>query len=220
MKESFDIREEHREKMRAYGLESRFLKGCSVVSYDFGEIIVREGSVSGRLLVVTQGKAKVGLSSPDGGSLILCFYLSSGIIGEVELFLGKDDEGDQNTVTALDDFECISIPITLNRDYLMSNLKFVLSCAHELSRKLQNSSMTVMENTLYSSRTRLCRYILGSEVGGVFRDIMTDTAASVGTSCRHLYRMMGELVKDGILEKRPSGCRILDYGRLKVLGGI
>ncbi len=115
---------------------------------------------------------------------------------------------------------CISIPITLNRDYLMSNLKFVRSCAHNLSRKLRNSSMTVMENTLCSSRTRLCRYILGSEVGGVFRDIMTDTAASVGTSYRHLYRMMGELVKGGILEKRPSGCRILDYGRLKVPGGI
>ncbi len=220
MKESFEITVEHMARMKEYGLESRFLKGCSVVSYDFGERIIREGSVSGRLLVVTRGKAKVGLSSPDGGSLILCFYLSSGILGEVELFLGEDDKGDQNTVTALDDFECISIPVTLNRDYLMSNLQFVQSCAYELSRKLQRSSQTVIENTLYSSRTRLCRYILGAEERGVFRDIMTDTAASVGTSYRHLYRMMGELCTEGILEKRPSGYIILDYRRLKELGGI
>lgn len=134
MKESFDITVEHMARMKEYGLESRFLKGCSIVSYDFGERIIREGSVSGRLLVITRGKAKIGLSSPDGGSLILCFYLSSGILGEVELFLGEDDEGDQNTVTALDDFECISIPVILNRDYLMSNLQFVQSCAYELSR--------------------------------------------------------------------------------------
>lgn len=220
MRESFDISTEQRKRMMEYGLDTVSLKGCSVVSYDFGERIISEGKASGRVLIITRGKAKVGLSSPDGSSLILCFYHSTGILGEVELLLDKDDEVDLNTVTALDDFECISIPLSLNREYLLSNPVFVRSCAYELARKLRFSSETVMENTLYSSRTRLCRYILNAEVGGVFRDIMTDTAASVGTSYRHLYRMMEELVKEGILEKRPSGYRILDYSRLRELGGI
>lgn len=80
--------------------------------------------------------------------------------------------------------------------------------------------MRVMKNTPGSSCTRIRSYIIGAEERGVFRDIMTDTAASVGTSYRHLYRMMGELCTEGILEKRPSGYRILDYRRLKELGSI
>lgn len=80
--------------------------------------------------------------------------------------------------------------------------------------------MRVMKNTRSSFRTRIRSYILGAEETGIFRDIMTDTATSVGTSYRHLYRMMGELCSEGIFEKRPSGCRILDYRRLKELGGI
>lgn len=80
--------------------------------------------------------------------------------------------------------------------------------------------MRVMKNTPGSFRTRIRSYILGAEERGIFRDIMTDTAASVGTNYRHLYRMMGELCSEGILEKRPTGYRILDYRRLKELGGI
>ena len=65
-----------------------------------------------------------------------------------------------------------------------------------------------MANTFYPAEIRLCRYILDAADKLWFRDIMTDVACSVGVSYRHLYRMMGTLCREGILDKTASGYRI------------
>ena len=72
-----------------------------------------------------------------------------------------------------------------------------------------------METTLYSAEARLCRYILAASQGEYFRDIMMDVAYSIGTSYRHLYRMMGKLCQENILEKAGRGYRILNMDELK-----
>ncbi|MDO5424842.1 MAG: cyclic nucleotide-binding domain-containing protein [Eubacteriales bacterium] len=187
-------------------------ENCSVRTYAFGERVIAEGLPSERLLLVAGGRAKVGVDAPNGKSVILCFYISEGLMGEAELFSGTDVGS--TSVTALENFRCIAVPLRENRKYLEENLTFVRIAAQELAKKLVQSTERVVENTLYGAEARLCRYILGASEKGAFRDVMTDVACSVGVSYRHLYRMMEGLCKEGILEKTGAGYRICDRERL------
>ena len=212
MQETFIIHPSEAALMQHYGLEAAKLRNCSVRSYTFGEKVVSEDISDGYLFLVLEGKAKVSLSSPGGEHLILCFYISEGLMGEVEFF--SQTPVGSTTVTALDGFRCIAIPTDCNKEYLNHNLAFTHIAAAELSDKLMRSSMNVVERTLYSSEVRLCRYILSTSVNHHFRDIMTDVACSVGVSYRHLYRMMQTLCDNGILKKTDSGYQILDFEEL------
>ena len=163
---------------------------------------------------MTNGRAKVGVSARNGKSIILSFYQSSGLMGELEFFSGT--EVGNTTVTALENLRCLLIPIAENRAYLDGSLAFTRAAAAELAGKLVHGDNNVIENTLYTAETRLCRYILDASEDDRFRDVMTDVAYSVGVSYRHLYRMMGALCREGILQKDRTGYRILDRERLQL----
>lgn len=200
------------ESMRRYGLDAGALEGCTAREYGFGERVLSEGERIRHILLVTGGKAKVGLMAPNGRSLILCFYLSRGLLGDVELFSGRVLAS--ATVTALDGFRCLAIPLEPNRARLLNNLAFAQTAAAELSEKLMRSSISNVSHTLYTADVRLCRYLCEASDGACFRDVMTDVACSIGVSYRHLYRMMNALCEACILEKTPAGYRILDLDAL------
>ncbi len=213
MKEVFSLSAKEAALLEKYGLRAEALRGCSVRTYGFGEAIVRAGEVCRDIFVVVRGKAKVGLTAPNGRDRILCFYVSDGLIGEAEFFL--ENKADSTTVTALDDFRCVCIPLDANEAYLAGNLDFAHAAAAALAEKLLQRAGDVVEATLYTSEIRLCRYILAASGGEYFRDIMTDVASSVGISYRHLYRMMGALCRDGVLEKTGAGYHICDRAALE-----
>ena len=217
MEETFEISGREAAVLRRYGLLAENLKRCSVRSYSFGEKILTEGAPIGMLYIVLDGKAKVGVAAPNGKNLIVCFYLSEGLLGEAELFSGMATAG--TTVTALDNFCCIAVPTDCNRAYLNRNLSFTKIAAGELAKKLMKSTDNVTVNTLYSAEIRLCRYIRAALNGGYFRDVMTDVAYSVGISYRHLYRLMNTLCKQEILEKTKTGYRLLNKEKLEELCG-
>lgn len=200
--------------LRDYGMEYEKLTNCEARTYAFGERILTEGRPNRFLFLVTNGRAKVGVSAPNGKNLILCFYQSSGLIGDVEYFSGS--EVGSTTVTALENLRCVLIPIAENKAYLDGCLAFARVAASELAGKLMQRANSVIENTLYTAEMRLCRYILDASEDNRFREVMTDVAYSVGVSYRHLYRMMGVLCREGILQKDQTGYRILDRERLQM----
>jgi len=59
------------------------------------------------LLVVIEGRAKVCRTSLNGKDLILCYYISDGLIGEIELLTQQTEA--VCTVIAISDFECVAI---------------------------------------------------------------------------------------------------------------
>lgn len=208
MQESFNLTARDTALLRQYGLDPVQLTCCTVRTYRFGEALISEGVDSAFLFLITDGRAKVCHAVPNGKSLILNFYVSNGLIGEAEFFSGCT-LGD-STVTALDRFRYIAIPIAPNRAALEQNLAFTRCAAHALGEKMQKVGRIAAENTLCSADVRLCRYIRDAAIDGRFRDVMQDVASSIGVSYRHLYRMLADLCTDGILQKTSSGYRILN----------
>ena len=215
MKETFTLTDSDREILKSYGLETDRLVGCSIRSYEFGERIVSQGLFNEQISIVTAGRASVGISAPNGKSLVICFYISEGLIGEAEYFTGSQIDG--NTVTVLENMRCIAFPIRENRAYLDANLAFTRAAAAALSDKLLRQANGVIRCMLYPAPARLCRYILNAADGDLFRDAIPDIICSVGASYRHLYRMMHELCAAGVLEKTRGGYRILDRADLQTL---
>ena len=212
MKEMQSLSPQDAVTLRQYGLDAQALHGCTVREYAFGERIVTEGMPLDYLFAVTAGKAKVGITAPNGKNLIMCFYVSDGLIGEAEFFAGCAPAN--TTVVALGPFRCVAVPVPRNRDWLEHSLPFAHNAAAELSKKLRVADSAVTA-ALYPAEVRLSRYILGAAENGVFRDVMTDVACSVGISYRHLYRTLAALCADGILEKTPAGYKILDLNTLQ-----
>jgi CRP-like cAMP-binding protein len=217
MKETFTITPHDTALIQQYGLAPEKLQNCSVRSYSFGERIISEGRPNGLLFIITGGKAKVGVTAPNGKNIVLCFYISKGLLGEVELF--SDTSAASTTVTAMNELRCIVIPTDRNKAYLLGNPAFTRIAASQLSEKLMQSTDKTVENTLYTAEIRLCRYIFAAANNALFRDVMTDVSYSIGTSYRHLYRMIGALCKDRILEKTNEGYRICNMEQLKERAG-
>ena len=100
---------EEREVLLTYGLEERGLVNCRVHIYESGEYVLRQGSPIESFFVVIKGTAKVCVNAENGKSLVLCSYVSEGILGDIELML--DEETASTTVIAASQLSCIAIPI-------------------------------------------------------------------------------------------------------------
>ena len=210
--QSFPMDREGQAALAEYGLEGAAISGCQIRCYEEGEDILREGEPIESLLLVRHGRAKVCINARNGRHLIICYYISSGILGDVELLT---ESPAMNTVTALSPVRCVTIPVEQNRETLLGCPAFVLRMGREVSGKLRHSSHASILSALYTSEERLCSYLLMAERDGIVREYLTEVAQSVGVSYRHVFRILGELCREGILERTEAGFRIRDRERLR-----
>ena len=204
---------EDRELLLQYSLDDLELMDCQLCTFDVGEVILSQGCTMEYLYLVVSGTAKVFINARNGKNLILSYYVSKEILGDIELTLG--DYRASTTAIAVSEFSCIGIPFLQNSVYLKQNIEFMNIISKSLSTKLLNSCNAYTAAALHTSEERLCSYIMMAEHNGKFTDVLVDVAQSVGMSYRHIFRIMNKLCKDGILEKTEGGFRILSRERLK-----
>ena len=202
------LTQRHLALLEQYHLAGLPRGSCAGVVFEPGERIAREGVELQRLLLVLSGTAKVCRTAPNGKNLILCYYVSSGLIGEVELLTQQLPA--TTTVTALSRFEGVGIDFSSCLPELAHNTAFVRMLSTSLAEKLCTSSENYALAALCTAEERLCAYILQNAPRGLFSDVLSDVSCSVGTSYRHVFRLLGGLCADGVLEKTPAGYRILD----------
>ena len=199
--------------LNAYGLNPDLLSGCRLHRYFSGETIFRQGYALETILFVIRGTAKVCLNARNGRNLILCYYASDGMLGDVEFATGESAA--TATVIAVTDFLCAAVPLLENAELLKGNLAFMNRVADGLSRKLLRSCDAHVASALYTSEQRICSYILMARQNGWFREYLTDAAQTVGVSYRHVLRIMNALCEAGILSKTGSGYKIENMKALK-----
>lgn len=199
--------------LEQYGLNAASLQGCRQICYEPDETVMRQGERLHWLLIILSGTAKICAQAHNGRNLILCYYATDGILGDVEL-LGEDDTA-STTILAVSPLRCAAIPLQQNAETLRENPTFVRLAARSLARNLRRRGDAQMVSALFSSEERLCSYLLATAHNGVMTEYLTDVAQSVGVSYRHALRIIGKLCADGILQKTAGGYRILDETRLR-----
>jgi CRP/FNR family transcriptional regulator, putaive post-exponential-phase nitrogen-starvation regulator len=210
--QSSRLKKEHIEKLEWYGINNIVLDSCLCLRFEAGETILHEGASIFNLLIVVAGKAKVCSISKNGKNLVLCYYISNGILGDIELMTNTYIA--TTSIIAITDFECIALPYQTYAKDLKSNLAFLNKLGSELSIKLLQSSENLVSAALYSGEERLCSYILQSSHNNLFNEILTDVSCSIGMSYRHMFRLLNQLCADGLLDKRDNGYLIIDRDEL------
>ncbi len=206
------LKKEHMVKLAEYGLKNIPLEACSCMRFSSGEEVLREGIPIFWLAIIVDGRAKVCRTAPNGKSLILCYNISCGMIGEVELMTRQELAA--SSIIAITDFECIAINYENCITELKTNITFLNKLGIELAEKLYKSADSFTSSSLYTGEQRLCTYILQTSHRNLFSDILTDVSCSVGLSYRHMFRLLGQLCEDKVLDKRDSGYYILNRREL------
>jgi len=200
-----------------YGLKLPDLSYAERRVYGQDEFLSRAGEPMDAIYFVVSGKAKVFINLSGGKQLLLAYFTSKGIIGDIELMTSKPTN--YTTVRAVSDFCCIALPLKKYADELRGNVAFVNYVAKELAEKLTQRVINGAITTLQPLEARLCAYITQTATNGLFRETLTEVASVMGASYRHLLRCLESLTSKEILRKEPSGYRIINRQMLDEKAG-
>lgn len=181
-----------------------------------GEYICKASESIDYLFFLVKGKCSVFNVVENGKSLLICFYNKFEVLCEFEFF---NDGISKTNIKAVEDTYCFGILVWKDRDELMKNVKLLkFLCAH-LCKKLERSDRNNSINLLYSLENRLASYILLTQKKGCFFSNYTQLAEYLGTSHRHLLRVLHGLCDKGILMKKEDGYHIKNIDLLVEISG-
>lgn len=190
---------EHVDRLDDYGISGLSLDDALLLRYSKGETILHQGMPMEYVLILVSGKAKVYSTTATGKDILIAYYDSFGVIGDVELMTSSLIAS--TTGIALTEFICIGLPYSKYSNTLKNNLSFLRLIGRELSLKLLQSSQKGIITTLNSVEQRLCAFIIQNSTDGVFSETLTEVASIIGASYRHMLRVFKKLCVDGVLKK-------------------
>ncbi|AZN41323.1 Crp/Fnr family transcriptional regulator [Paenibacillus albus] len=182
------------------------------------EALCRQGETQEWIFVLVRGKVKVYTTSSEGNTLLVNFNSPLDVIGEIECISGLET---LNTVTAVTEVEAIGIHKRWLHLYgeEVSFLQFLL---HLVSHKFHSKSISLSFNLLYPVEVRLASYLLSvtsSEEPVVSTANLKDIASLIGTSYRHLNRVILKFCNTGLLERSRGTLNVRDRGGLEAAAG-
>jgi CRP-like cAMP-binding protein len=213
--------------LQTYQLESIFneplIPHMSLYSFDQGELICSQGEASQYLYILVKGKVKIYTSSPEGKTLILSFKKPLEVIGDIEYVRGINII---NTVEAVSSVCMIGIHHRWLKKYGSDHAPLLQFLLDIITKKfhLKNNSMSF--NIMYPVEVRLASYLLSvsfAESDSLFKNQLTistkDAANLIGTSARHLNRVITKLCAEGLIERTKGFILVKDREGLKKLAG-
>ncbi|MBB6635190.1 cyclic nucleotide-binding domain-containing protein [Cohnella thailandensis] len=192
----------------------------SLCAYEKGERICSAGSEIDQLYLLVDGKLKVFSILPNGKTILLRFNEPLALIGDAEWATGQPP---RCSVECVEDSLLLSVAFArLDASNDVPWLRFVMK---HIANKLDTNSNAIGLNVLYPVENRIASYLLsvttGENPGVNVREIQTsklqEIAELIGTSYRHLNRILAKFAEDGIVERRSGGLTVLDLGKLRKL---
>jgi len=212
------LNEADRACLAQYGLDAADYALAARHCFASGEYLSPFGEGLAYVYFVRAGKAKVLLGLSDGKEMLLAYFISHGIIGDIELMTDAVPSY-QTTLQAVTPLECIALPLQEYRTALKSNITFINQIGCELAEKLQQRALNGAINTLQSLEARLCAYISQTARGDIFDETLTEVATVMGASYRHLLRCINSLCAAGMIKKHGRQYRITDRTALTLTAG-
>lgn len=199
-----------------------YLPNFELVQFYKNDFIYRTPYDRQYLFFFLSGKLKVCTNLSNGKSLLVCFYTSFEILGDLELF--KADLS-TNTIQAMETCLCIGLNITDIREQLFQDTLFLQFISKSLALKLSRSTANNSINILYPVENKLASYIYlvsdKMDIAGkqvlLFSENLTPVAELLGTSYRHLLRVLRSFTDKGILSHQSDYYLVEDLEQLKKL---
>ncbi|MBP2078261.1 Crp/Fnr family transcriptional regulator [Oceanobacillus polygoni] len=216
------LQEYHIEEMFQHTKQAPF----TLQQFASDEIILLEGIEMQSLFFLVQGKARITSSIATGKSLLLRFIHPLSIIGDIELIR---DIPVQSQVQAVTECLVIGIPFTYIKRCELENPRLLHTLLEHVSFKLQTCTTASRVNLLASVENKFASYLLSTlspdqdnDFGMELRtSSIKEIANLLGTTYRHLNRVISSLTQQGIIERQKNAIRVLNWRELeKAANGI
>ena len=130
-----------------------------------------------------------------------------------------------NTVEAVSPVTMIGVQARHLRKWAADHPPFLQLLLQAITRKFYNKSNSMSFNLLYPVEVRLASYLLSITYdrsdeayrGRLSTHRLTDIAHLIGTSYRHLNRIIAKLCAEGVIERSRGSITILDRETLSEL---
>lgn len=201
---------------------SEVIQEMELRCYGDGEAICSVGDVLEGLFILMEGKLKIHTLLPNGKSMLVRFAKPTSIIGDVELLRQYPVK---NQVESVGDSLLLVAGKKLMFKELENNVTLLRFLVGELSHKLYTLGQTSALNLLYPVENRFASYLLslfadqgeGQYVEEIRTSTLTETAELLGTSYRHLNRIVKRFIEEGIIERKRGRLIVLHEGKLAEL---
>lgn len=209
--------------MTLFNLEQIFAGAASLPiqlrEYDSDEYVLTEGDELEGLYFQVEGLTRVSSSVETGKSLLLRFCHPLSIFGDIELI---QKVVVQSQVQAVQPSKFLFINIQTVERNLMQDYRFLNELLKHLSYKLQTCTAASRINSLSSVEERFAIYLMSTRLPKEFgKEISTphipEIASVIGTTPRHLNRLIQKLSDLEILCKKRKGFVVLDWERVDEL---
>lgn len=213
MKEAQD-REQVERYLRVHRIETVFSEQIqhhlSLKCFERGEHLCDQGDTPHDLYVLVKGRVKVYTTSAEGKTLILSFKSPLELIGDIEYVRGTEIV---NTVEAVSAVDVLAVPYRWLRKYGQSDPQLLQFLLDHITRKFYVKSHAMSFNLMYPVEVRLASYLLSVslEEGNaeqsepLNQETLMDAANLLGTSYRHLNRVLQQFCAEGLIERSKGG---------------
>lgn len=214
------------EYLQSYNIEHLFnediIPYLSLYEFEKGELICSQGEAVEYLYILVKGKVKIFTTSEEGKTLILSFKTPLEVIGDIEYVQEIDTI---NTVEAVSPVVMIGVRQSVLRRFLKDHSPFLQFLLEIITRKFYIKSQFMRHNIMYPVETRLASYLVSVAFdenealvnGKVSTSNLTDIANLIGTSYRHLNRVIKEFCLNGLVERDKGAILIKDLEGLKLV---
>ncbi len=189
----------------------KYFDSFELLEYAPSETVCRQGQYLEGLYFLLTGEIKIIRILGNGKELILNTYETPCPIGEIEFLLEKPVI---SSVVTQKKSLLLYLPAPGPQKELLADARFLYAVAHSLADNIYQLDLNNSVNLIYSVKERLATYILSVEKNGFFTLNLTTLANSIGTSYRHLLRVVNQLVSGGIIERQHRAYCILDFDGL------
>ncbi|WP_051041663.1 Crp/Fnr family transcriptional regulator [Planococcus halocryophilus] len=196
----------------------RVQQAMKLETYTGGNRLFSQGEKSDTLYLLVEGKLKVSRLSPEGKRLILAFKSPFDFVGDIE-YIRKCTL--INTVEAVTTTTVIRIPYEALENDMMNNAKWLQFLLETITHKFEVKSHAMNFSLLYAVDVRVASYLLAMTPDDTTLDStsLVDMADLIGTSYRHLNRVLKQFEEQGWILKKRGKIKITNRdSMLKQLG--
>lgn len=202
--------------LQAQGIAGMFneqvLPHLALYRYQPGELICSQGAVSEYLYVLVDGKVKIYTTSAEGKTLILSFKTPLEVIGDLEYVQSAEFI---NTVEAVTTVLMVGVHHRWLQKYTQDDARFLQFLLDIITRKFLVKSQSMSFNLMYPVEVRLASYLLLNEQTSTVS--LKDAANLIGTSYRHLNRVIRQFCTEGLVERKKGFILVKDREGLGAL---
>ena len=186
-------------------------------TYERNDVIVETGQEMDGLYFLLEGQYYVSSMEITGRELLLRYCKVPAILGDIEII---DDCIVQSNCIAAETCTFLFIPLHVYKAHLQYDAKFTQLLLKELAYKLKTCTISSRVNALSSVETRLAAYyctLASMETSSDYIETRTldEVAALIGTTKRHLNRILKKWSEEQIIVRNGQTLQILKWDEME-----